>query len=311
MDVSPDGSISRCKSPPMPPSVTIAIVNFNAGPQLEECLRSLRPEMEGQDWAVVIVDNASTDGSAQTLGARELQVPVPTRVEIIRNATNRGFGAAVNQAARHRPAPLLWLLNPDCRVEPGAFAALVRALDAHAGCAVVAPQLLNADGTTQESARGEPDAWTGLFGRHGLLTKLFPSTGAARRNLRARELVESGVDSAPIDWAMGASLLIRGEVFERVGGFDERFFLYWEDADLCRRIRNLGYGVRYVPGARVVHAGAGSSRTVQRLAGRAFHRSAYLYYATHTVPSRWHPARPLAWIALTVRSWWRTTVTRA
>ncbi len=90
-----------------------------------------------------------------------------------------------------------------------------------------------------------------------------------------------------------------------VGGFDERFFLYWEDADLCRRIRNLGYGVRYVPGARVAHPGAASSRTAGRLASHAFHRGAYLYYTTHTVPTPWHPARGLAWIALRLRAWWR------
>lgn len=288
------------------PSLTVAIVNFNSGPQVDACLASVSADLIGIDWAAVVVDNASTDGSAERLEASRA-----SRVDLIRNTSNRGFGAAVNQAARHRPAPLLWLLNPDCRVEPGAFAALVEALQAHADCAIVAPQLLNRDGTTQESARGEPSAWTGLFGRHGLLTKFFPGAGAARRNLRARELVDSGVESAPIDWAMGACLLVRADVFARVGGFDERYFLYWEDADLCRRVRDLGHTVRYVPRARVTHAGAASSRTVRRLAGRAFHRSAYLYYATHTVPSRWHPARPLAWLALTLRGWWRTTVTRA
>jgi N-acetylglucosaminyl-diphospho-decaprenol L-rhamnosyltransferase len=286
--------------------VTVVIVNFNSGPQLDECLASIRPEMTGAEWTVLVVDNASTDGSAERLAANRAP-----NVELLRNATNRGFGAAINQAVRHRPAPLLWLLNPDCRVEPGAFAALIATLDAHAECAVVAPQLLNADGTTQESARGEPTAWTGLFGRHGLLTKLFPTAGTARRNLLADDIVRSGVESAPIDWAMGASLLIRGEVFQRAGGFDERFFLYWEDADLCRRIRDLGYTVRYVPRARVSHTGGSSSRTVRRMAGRAFHRSAYLYYTTHTVTSRWHPARPLAWMALTLRGWWRTTVTKA
>jgi len=232
------------------------------------------------------------------------------RVSLIRNTTNRGFGAAVNQAAARSPSPRLWLLNPDCRVRPGAFAALDETLSRYSNCAVAAPQLLNADGSTQESARGEPTAWTGLFGRHGLLTRFFPASSGARKNLRARALVDSGVESAEIDWAMGASLLIRRDAFDRVHGFDERYFLYWEDADLCRRLRDAGYTVRYVPRARVEHAGGASSGTARAMAGRAFHRSAYLYYATHTVPSRWHPARALAWIALTARAWWRVTVTR-
>jgi hypothetical protein len=287
-------------------TVTIVIVNFNSGAHLDACLASVSAQLREVDWTAIVVDNASNDGSAQRL-EREPR----DRVRLIRNDANRGFGAAVNQAARAHRAPLLWLLNPDCRLEPGAFEALRETLERHPECAIAAPRLLNEDGTTQESARGEPTAWTGLFGRHGLLTKFFPSAAAARRNLRAAQLVAAGVESAEIDWAMGASLLVLRETFDRVGGFDERFFLYWEDADLCRRIRNLGQTVRYVPRARVWHAGAGSSRSARRLASRAFHRSAYLYYTTHTVPSRWHPARGLAWIALRIRAWWRTTVSRA
>jgi GT2 family glycosyltransferase len=122
--------------------------------------------------------------------------------------------------------------------------------------------------------------------------------------------VESGVESAPIDWVMGASMMIRRNVFDRVSGFDERFFLYWEDADFCHRVRDLGYSTRYVPGARVRHAGGASSAGARWLATRAFHRSAYLYYSTHVVRSRWHPARWLAWVALNLRGWWRAAAAR-
>ena len=104
---------------------------------------------------------------------------------------------------------------------------------------------------------------------------------------------------------MGASLLIRRDAFDQVNGFDERFFLYWEDADLCRRMRARGQTVRYVPGARVVHLGGESSRRAHRFATRAFHRSAYLYYTTHIARSPRSPARWLAWTALTARGWWR------
>ena len=284
-------------------AVTVVIVNYNAGPQLQQCLSSAAADLADVAWRAIVVDNASAD--------RRALDQLPQRVALIRNEANRGFGAAVNQATRQDDAPLLWLLNPDSRVVAGAFSAMRMTLERHKDCAVVAPQLLNSDGTTQESARGEPTAWTGVFGRHGLLTRWFPNAGAARRNLRARDLVASTTESAEIDWAMGASLLIRREIFDRVRGFDERFFLYWEDADLCRRIRDLGYTVRFVPRAHVVHAGAASSRTARRLATRAFHRSAYLYFSTHTVPSPWHPARWLAWITLSVRSWWRAYVSRA
>jgi GT2 family glycosyltransferase len=100
-------------------------------------------------------------------------------------------------------------------------------------------------------------------------------------------------------------MLVRRAPFDLVGGFDERYFLYWEDADLCRRLRQRGYSIRYVPSARVAHPGGASARTRSRDATRWFHQSAYTYYATHVVPSPWHPARWFARAALTARAWWR------
>ena len=282
--------------------VAVIIVNYNTGEDAAACALSAAADLaavHGQPPETIVVDNASSDGSAARLRAAP-------RIRLIANDTNVGFGAAVNQAARATDAPLLWVLNPDCRVLPGAFAALARTLDAHVECAIAAPQLLNDDGSVQASARGEPGAWTGLFGRHGLLTKFFPNAAAARRNLPAADLVASGVESAPVDWVMGAAMLIRRAPFDAVGGFDERYFLYWEDADLCRRLRDAGFTTRYVPGARVRHAGGASARTDSRRAVRAFHDSAYRYYTTHVVRSPWHPARPLARIALALRATWRS-----
>ena len=285
----------------MTPEVDVIIVNYNAGDLLRECLASLPAGIGHDRWTAIVVDNASHDGSA---GAAE---GLP-HVRIIYNNRNVGFGAAVNQAARLGTAPLLWLLNPDCRVEPGAFAPQRATLDAHAPCAIAAPQLLNGDGTVQASARGEPGALTGLFGRHGLLARLFPSAALTRRNLRSEALVASGVESADVDWVMGASMLIRRDRFEEVRGFDERYFLYWEDADLCRRLRNRGYTTRYVPRAGVLHPGGVSARTAAAFATREFHKSAYLYYSTHVARSP--VTRALAWLALNARARWRTLRSR-
>jgi N-acetylglucosaminyl-diphospho-decaprenol L-rhamnosyltransferase len=279
-------------------SVAIVVVNFNTSALARRCLESAAADLATREWSAIVVDNASGDGGADALSA------LP-RTTVIPNATNAGFGAAVNQAAARSAAPLLWVLNPDCVVHAGAFAALEATLEAHADCAIAAPQLLNADGSVQASARGNPTAWTGLFGRNTLLTKVFPSTAVARRNLPARDLVEAGVESAEVDWVMGAAMLIRREMFEAVGGFDERYFLYWEDADLCRRLRQRGHSTRYVPRARVTHAGGASARTDSSLATRAFHRSAYRYYSTHVVPSPWHPMRWAAKAALSARASWR------
>jgi GT2 family glycosyltransferase len=190
-------------------------------------------------------------------------------------------------------------------VKPGAFRALVETLDAHPECAIAAPRLLNADGSVQASARGEPNAWTGLFGRHSLLTKFLPSSAAARRNLPAEDLVAAGAESAAVDWVMAAAMLVRRKPFDEASGFDERYFLYWEDADLCRRLRERGWTTRYVPVAIVLHPGGASAATDSALAIREFHRSAYRYYATHVASSPWNPARWFAKVALSLRAWWR------
>jgi GT2 family glycosyltransferase len=105
-----------------------------------------------------------------------------------------------------------------------------------------------------------------------------------------------------VDWISGACMLARREALAAVGGFDERYFLYWEDADLCRRLRAAGWTARYVPHAVVVHRVGGSSQSVRRLAIRAFHQSAYRYYVTHVVPQWWHPGRVVAWTLLSARS---------
>jgi N-acetylglucosaminyl-diphospho-decaprenol L-rhamnosyltransferase len=280
----------------MSASIAVLIVNFNAGPALGQCLASLGEHLGGFDWEALVVDNGSADGSDV---AAEQAGP---RVRVIRGGGNVGFAAAVNAAARLTRAPLLLLLNPDARLLPGAAEALCADLQAHAECAIVGPAVVNEDSSPQGSARGDPDMLTGIFGRTALATRLFPRLGAARRNVVVLEDAAGGRD---VDWVSGACMLVRREAFDRVGGFDERFFLYWEDADLCRRLRNAGWRTRYQPAAKVVHLVGCSSRTNASLAIRAFHRSAYLYYATHVHPSAWHPARWAAFALLALRCRWR------
>lgn len=280
-------------------AVTVIVVNYNTGRLARTAVESAARDLEGVDWDAVVVDNASRDDSVAVLQG------IP-RTRVIDNPRNLGFGPAINQAARETAAPVLWILNPDCEVQPGAYAALRGTLAEHPDCAIAAPRLLNADGTTQASARGFPTAWTGLFGRHSLMTKILPNSALAKKNLPAHDLVASGVKSAVVDWVMGAAMLVERRAFDAVGGFDERYFLYWEDADLCRRLRDAGWTTRYVPPAIVRHPGGASAASAGSFAVRVFHDSAYRYYATHVVPSPWHPARWLARVALPLRAWWRS-----
>jgi GT2 family glycosyltransferase len=118
------------------------------------------------------------------------------------------------------------------------------------------------------------------------------------------QIASAGASGAVVDWVSGACMLVRRRAFDAVHGFDERYFLYWEDADLCRRLRAHGFTIRYAPGATVVHRVGRSSRSVRSTALRAFHQSAYLYYATHVAPRRFDPRRFAARALLAGRCWW-------
>jgi hypothetical protein len=224
---------------------------------------------------------------------------------LIRNAGNVGFGRAVNQAVASSRAPLLLLLNPDCQLSAGATATLRAVLGAEPECAIVGPRILDPDGAVQGSARGDPDMLTGLFGRKGALRALMPFLSVAKRNVVVDDAVRSGASSVVVDWLSGACLLVRRDAFLAAGGFDERFFMYWEDADLCRRLRAQGFTIRYVPGATAVHKVGRSSQTARRSSIRAFHRSAYLYYSTHVAPGALNPRRLFARALLGARCWWQ------
>jgi GT2 family glycosyltransferase len=274
----------------------VVIVNHNAGPHLARCLGSLAAGLAGLDWQALVVDNASTDGSDRA--ALDLGV----RVRLHAAGGNLGFARAVNVGVRLTSAPWLLLLNPDCRLERDVIAPLVGQLEADARCAAAAPCVTDEDGTPQGNARGDPTLFTGVFGRSALLRRLLPRTRAARRNVVLPEHVPPGVASVEVDWVAGSCVLVRREAFDAVGGFDERYFLYWEDADFCRRLRAAGWTIRFLPGARVAHLGAQSARRQPALARREFHRSAYLYYRTHVAPAPWDPRRPLARLLLAARS---------
>jgi GT2 family glycosyltransferase len=280
------------------PEIAILIVNYNAGDDLRRALESGASECARSGWEAVVVDNASSDGSPSDVAA------FAPNATLVRNTVNVGFARAVYQAAAATTAPLLLIMNPDCHLAAGSVAALRAELDAEPTCAVVGPRILDPDGAVQGSARGDPDMFTGLFGRTGRLRGLAPTLPVARRNVVVEDVISSGQRSVAVDWVSGACMIVRREAFAAVGGFDERYFLYWEDADLCRRLRGRGFQVRYVPGAAAVHRVGRSSRTLRASSIRAFHDSAYLYYATHVAPGAFNPKRLLARALLIARSWW-------
>jgi GT2 family glycosyltransferase len=275
--------------------VSVIIVNFNSGGALPRTLASLPDGLAGTEWDAIVVDNASSDGS-------ERLTEGDVRIRLLRQQTNLGFAAGVNAGLSATSAPFVLVLNPDCRLQTGAGQRLLAEMLSWSDCAVVGPVVLDPSGSLQESARGDPTILTGLFGRTSLLSRLFPDLPVVKRNLAALPLSKSEEASHKVDWVSGACMLLRREAVDGVGGLDEGYFLYWEDADICRRLRQAGWQVRYTTVATVVHDVGQSSRNAKALANREFHRSAYRYFATYVVPQQWHPARILARTILMTRA---------
>jgi len=267
-------------------TLSVVVVNWNAGLALGECLDAVfASEPTGAPFEVFVVDNASTDGSP----ARALRGH--SGVRLIQNRDNAGFARAADQALREAGGELTLLLNPDVVLAPTALPRLAAFLTDHTEAAAAGPKLLNPDGSLQGSARRDPSPWTGLFGRTTLLTRLFPGNPLSRRELPA--LGQQGDAPLEVDWVSGACLMVRRAAYERVGLLDERFFLFWEDADWCRRFRQAGWKVYYVPAACGTHQ-VGVSRRHRRVGSEIdFHRSAYRFYRKHHVESAAHPMRLL------------------
>jgi GT2 family glycosyltransferase len=248
-------------------ATSILIVNFRAYEDLERCLQSVDGQLRPGD-EVIVLDNESQPARAAAVVRR---FPFAT---IIPSDDNLGFAAGVNIAARHARNPFLLLLNPDTVVEGPLIVVLEEYLALHPDTAVVGPRVINGDGSIQPSARAFPGFSTLLGGRSAWFTRRYPDNPWARRNLL-------GLDArAPllVDWLSGSCLMTCRDVFERLGGFDESFFLYWEDADYCRRVATLGLHRTYVPSVSVRHFGGGSARYNLARAIREFLKSAYLLH---------------------------------
>jgi N-acetylglucosaminyl-diphospho-decaprenol L-rhamnosyltransferase len=226
--------------------------------------------------AEVIVFDQESD--AVQLGGLAHDFPL---VRFVPCETNTGFAAGINRAAAATfGAPYLLLLNPDSTIEGAAIDALAGYLDEHADVASVGPSVLNSDGSRQPSARRFPSLSTAFAGRSTWLTEHFPNNWLTRHNLIGRDARQPMV----VDWLAGSCLLTRRDVFERLGGLDEGFFMYWEDADYARRAKALGYTSVYVPEVCMTHA-AGRSAAWRPVASiRAFHASAYRMYRKQAGP---------------------------
>jgi N-acetylglucosaminyl-diphospho-decaprenol L-rhamnosyltransferase len=226
--------------------IAVAVVSFQTREVLEPCLASV---VAAEPTEVVVVDNGSTDGSIELVRER-----FPS-VNLVVNERNRGYGPAANQAIAATTAPAVLLLNSDTVLAADALASLGAYLGQHPRAAVVGPRLANADGSLQRSTFPWPSLGDLLVGDTGLHL-LLPRLPAVReRFLRSW----SHDRPRPVPWVRGAVLAIRRSAFDAVGGFDEAFFMYWEEVDLCRRLAATGWETHFAPVTTVVHARAVST----------------------------------------------------
>lgn len=220
--------------------VSAVVVNYNARDHLVECVRSLRAE--GID-DVVVADNDSRDGSQEALARSD------PAARFLATGANLGYGTAANRAAALTVGDLLLVCNSDLVVEPGAVGALAAVLAAHRRVAVVGPRVENLDGSLYPSPRTFPDL--GVAVGHAFLGHLLPRNPFTRRY---RMLDWDHARTLDVDWVSGSCFLVRREAWVALGGFDEGYFMYAEDVDLCWRAGRAGWKVAFEPEARVVHA---------------------------------------------------------
>jgi GT2 family glycosyltransferase len=256
--------------------VAVLVVSYNTAGALERCLQSLTGGSAPR-LAVLVVDNASTDGSAAMV--RD-QFPA---VQLEAASENLGFGRAANLAAARTDRDFLLVLNPDCIVGPEAVAELAQRLAENPALGYAGPKILLGSGRVDHAClRADPDP-LGAALYLSRVTRFFP--GSARVNRYSLRHLDYNQEQDLIA-GTAACLMVRAAAFAQIGGFDEDYFMYGEDLDLCRRLRQAGYAGRYVPSAEVMHLKGEASRQQSGRMLVEFHRAMWLYYRKHESADR-------------------------
>jgi len=280
----------------MSPSVLVVSVTHNTGATLNVFLESLA-EASAHPVSVVIVDNASRDLS------QERASTAAHGATLLELADNLGYGAGVTAGIDAMGADFDYFLitNPDVTFAPGAIDALVSAAEELPNCGSFGPRVLDALGGVYPSARNLPSLRTGIG--HAVLGRLWQGNPWS---VAYRSDQNYGEERRPAGWLSGACLLVRHSAYSAVGGFDPRFFMYFEDVDLGARLGKSGWANMYIPSAVVTHTGAHSTSGAAKRMERAHHDSAYIYLAQKY--SAWYlaPVRVALRLGLSARGWWVT-----
>jgi GT2 family glycosyltransferase len=264
--------------------LSITICSWNTIDDLRACLASLSGLRDEANFEVIVVDNNSEDGSPVMVADEFKWV----RLEAM--SKNLGFVGGQNFAATNRKGRHVLPLNSDTVVHPGAINGILTYLESHPEVGIVAPKLLNPDGSLQFSCRRFPNPLAALF-RNTLLGKLFPNNRFTKEYLM-QDFAHDGPKE--VDWVSGAALLVRDTLIEDKPLFDPEFVMFCEDVDLCFQTWKSGKKVIYLPEYKITHAiGRSTDKAPNRMIGR-FHRSMFLFYRKNVVPNMTPIARPFA-----------------
>ncbi len=270
--------------------LAVVIVNYNAGAFLERCVGSVLEAAGGISLEVVVVDNASHDGSQRAA------VAAHPEARLIQNLDNRGLSAAWNQGIRATRAPFVLVLNPDAEIWAGTLAGLVKLASDRPRAGAIGPFIRNSDGTPYATGRTVPTLVQAVG--HAFLGPFLPNN----RFSRAYRMVDWDRGSErEVDWISGSCMLLRRKALDEVGQFDERFFLYAEEVDLFTRLRAAWWNVLFTPELEIIHEGAVSTGRSRKM-NRQHSKSVYLYFEKHHARGWRRALLPFAWIALRVRA---------
>jgi GT2 family glycosyltransferase len=264
--------------------INVVVVSYNTRELLLECLASIIESAGGMIIELIVVDNASEDGSIEAVSERHPDI------RVIANATNVGFGAACNQAIRATSLPYVLLINSDARLTPEAFRALYDCLQSNPRCGAAGCGLIDAEGRELINTRRFLTAFNQAFELVGI-----------RSSRTRRPRLDENLRDCSIDWIDGACLFLRREALDEVGLFDERFFMYSEDEDLCRRLRLAGWSVCFSAAGTVIHHGGASSARERVDMLCQFYLSQMLFLSKHRGSASAFAFMNSMWLALALK----------
>ncbi len=255
------------------PTLSTLVVTYNSAAHIGPCLESLLASRGFDAVEILVVDNASADATRAIITAR-----FPT-VRLIASPVNLGFAAANNLAARQATGDYLAIVNPDLTVPPDSLRRLVDYLEQAPAVGIAGPRTLDTEGRVTLSARPPYSLWH-ILGMHWYFGAICP------RLIYGRYVALNRTADLPVDvgWLQGSCLVLRRSLFEQLGGFDESFFLYVEDIDLCDRARQQGYRIVFVPMAMAVHLGGATTRAQPLMRVRGYHASPLHYFRKRQKP---------------------------